>query len=116
MEDEVAADVGCTCLIACVRLVEILDVVCLQDQHDDPVHARDNRVEGKRRRAVVVLVPYRMASVLVFAIWRSIEGVVCSRNHDEEPCNDGEDLVSNEVAAAELLAFGERVVVLYRHL
>jgi len=111
-KDEVASNVRRTGLVACVRIVEVPDVVCLQDEHNDPVYAGHHGVQGKRRIIVVILAPDGVTSTAMFAVCWFVKGVVCSDNHDDQPRNDGEDLVGDEVASTELLAFRERVVYL----
>lgn len=61
---------------------------------------------------MVILTPDGVALMLVFAVGWCVEGVVCSDNHYEQPCNDGQDLVGDEIAPTEFFAFGEGVVCL----
>lgn len=85
--------------------------MCLQDKHDDPVYAGHNRIQGERCIMMVILAPDSVTSTaFVVAVSWFVEGVICSNNHNEQPCNNGEDLVGDEVAPTELLAFCERVV------
>lgn len=59
---------------------------------------------------MIVLAPYGVAAVLVFAIFWAIEGVDGSDNHQQQPGNDGKDFVGNEVAPREFFPFDERIV------
>ena len=89
---------------------QVSHVVCLQDQDDDPVNAGHHRVQAEAGLHVIVLSPYGMALVIVLALLRSLNCVIHSNNHHQEPCYDCEDLVGREVGFRELRPFGERVV------
>ena len=81
---------------------KVPDVPGLQDQRNDPVHARDNDIQGEWRPHVSVLTPYCVAVVLVMAIrWRT-EGVIEGCNHYEEPGDDCENLVGKQGTFVEL--------------
>lgn len=54
--------------------------------------------------------PDSMTMVMVFAIGRSLKGVVDTRNDQEEPGDYREDLVCQEILTRELLSFGKWVV------
>lgn len=63
-KDKMAPNIRRTCLVACVGVVEILDVVCLQDQNNYPVDGDHNTIERKRTWVSIVLTPDRMAPVM----------------------------------------------------
>lgn len=113
-EDEMAAHIGRTCDECLVCTPQETDIVCLQYQDHNPVDAGNHRVQAERRSSMVILSPYRVAVVVVLAVRRALEGVVCSNDHQEEPGKDGEDLVGQEVLSSEFLAFCEWVVWRYR--
>lgn len=69
-EDEMASNIGSTGLVAGIRLVEILDIVGLQDEYNNPVYACNDRVESKRRVMVVILTPNCMALTMLLAVCR----------------------------------------------
>lgn len=71
-KDEVASNIGCAGLVAFVCTIKVSDIVSLKYEHDDPVYAGDDRVQGKGCRVVVILSPDRVATlVLVTVIWRA---------------------------------------------
>lgn len=63
--------------------IEVPDVASLHDKHNDPVDARDDGIEGEWGAHAVVLAPYCVATLVVFAV-RDMEGVVDPDNHHEE--------------------------------
>lgn len=77
-EDEVASNIGCAVFVALVRIVEIANIVSLQDEHDDPVYASDNGVQGERGVIVVVLTPNCVAFLVFMAVIWGTECVVYS--------------------------------------
>lgn len=77
-EDEMTSNIGSTGLIACVRLIEIFDIVGLQDEYDNPVYTGNDRVQRKGRVMVVVLTPNCMALAMFLAVRGCGKGVVDS--------------------------------------
>lgn len=65
--------------------VEMPDVAGLHDQHHDPVNAGDNSIEREWCSHMLVLAPYCVASIVMFTIFRSIEGVVNCCDYNQEP-------------------------------
>lgn len=59
---------------------------------------------------MIVLTPNRVVDVVMAMLVRLVEGVVSSSNHNEQPTDDGQDLIDDEVRPSELLAFRERIV------
>ena len=62
---------------------QVSEVVCLQNQHDDPVDASDHRVQSEPGMHPVVLPPYRVAMVVMLAVLRLLNGVVHSHDYDQ---------------------------------
>ena len=100
-----AVEIGCVCT------PQVPDIVGLQDEDEDPVDACKHRVEREWGRSMTVLTPNSM-TVVVMAISRLIERIVGTRDYEEQPCHDGEDLVGKEIASREFFSFGEWVVCL----
>ena len=85
--------------------------MCLQNEYNNPVDARNDRIEGKGCWSMVILTPYCVAYVMMsVTVCRLVESIVYSRNNHEEPGYDGEDFVGNEVASSELLTLCEGIV------
>lgn len=82
-----AGDKGLVCT------VQISHIVCLQDQHHYPVDADHNRVQAERCSSVIVLAPDSMIVVVLIVIMRAVEGIENAHDDEEEPREDGEDLV-----------------------
>jgi hypothetical protein len=82
---EVGSDIGSTGDEVLVGRVEMRNVTGLHDKKDDPVDARDDKVEGERSSHVAVLSPYCMTMMAMFAICGGVEGVVHSCNNDKQP-------------------------------
>ena len=88
------SDVRSTRDIVLLCTPEKSDVVCLQDQDNDPVYARQNRIDAEAGRVMVVLAPYCMALMVLLAISRLLERVDGSENDEQKPGDDCQDLVS----------------------
>ena len=69
----------------------------MQDENDDPVDAGYDAIESERRVHPAVLSPDGVAMVVVLAIDRGIKGIVGPRDHEEKPCDNGQDLISQQV-------------------
>lgn len=91
-------------------MVQVPDIVRLENEDHRPVYARDHRVESERCRPVVVLSPDCMTSLMVAAVGRASEGVVCTRNNNGEPRHDSEDFVGNKVGIRELFSLSKGIV------
>lgn len=104
------SDIGCACFVARVWTVKVSDVLGLQNEDNDPVYASNDRVQSERGIMMVVLTPNCMTVVMSLAVCGGIECIVCSWDDYQEPWDDGQDLVGNEVASTELFAFGKRIV------
>lgn len=79
------ANIGSTVDKDFIGRVEMPDVASLHDEHDDPVNACDNSIEGEGCSHVLVLAPYGMAPVIMFAIGWSIEGIINGYDDNQEP-------------------------------
>lgn len=84
-EDEVTADVGGTLDKGLIGRVEVPDIASLHDKDDDPIDTGDDGIEGKWSSHVAVLAPNRVASVIMFAVFWGIEGVVHCYDDNKEP-------------------------------
>lgn len=110
-EDEVCAHIGRVCYEALIRAIEVSDIVSLQDQGDDPVDINNHTVQAERRWPSRILSPYCVTVVMVMvAIGGLCKGIVGTSNYDQEPRNDGEDFVGDEVARGKFLTLREWVV------
>lgn len=96
-QDEMAADIGGARLVVGVAVIQVPNIVRLEDEDHRPVYARDYGIECERCRAVVVLAPDGVTSLIMAAVCWSGEGVVCTRNDDGQPSDDGEDLVGDQI-------------------
>ena len=77
-EDEVRPDISCRGDIVLVGIPQVAKVVGLKDQNHNPVDRGKNRVERKGRRVVAILSPYTPTVVIVMAVSRAVEGIVCN--------------------------------------
>lgn len=109
-QDEMTANISRAFEIHFIRGIEVPDVATLKKQKDDPVNARDNGIEGERRPHVIILAPYCVAMVGIFAAFWSMKSVVNPDDHDEEIGDDIQDPVGNKVPLAKRLSFGEWVI------
>lgn len=91
VKDEVRTDGGGGLDIGGVGGEEVPDVADLEEEEDDPVDGRNDRVQLKGCMPTLVLPPDGV--VWVFAIVWGVEGVVDAGCDSEEPGDDGEDLV-----------------------
>lgn len=73
-----APNISSTGLVASIRFVEILNIVGLKDEHNNPIYACNDRVQGKGRVVVIVLTPDCMAVIMPLAVLRRRESVVDS--------------------------------------
>lgn len=92
-QDEMASDVGGTGGEILVCTIQISHIVCLQDQHNDPVDAHNDRIQAERRRVMVVLAPDSVVVVALVLVMRLVKSVVHTHNDKYQPREDGEDLV-----------------------
>lgn len=109
-EDEMTANIGSARHKTLICRVEMPDVASLHDDHNDPVNAGDDGIEREGCPHVLVLAPYCVASVGIFTILGSIEGVVDRCDHNKEPGDDCQDFVGDERFSAVVLAFDEWVI------
>ena len=65
--------------------IQVPNIASLHDQDDDPVDARDDGIEGEWGRHVLVLAPYCVATMIMFAVRRGIEGVVNRCDNNKKP-------------------------------
>lgn len=65
--------------------VEVPGVASLHDKDNDPINTRNDGVKGEGCTHVLILAPYCVAPMVMFAIGWSIEGVVNRCNNNEEP-------------------------------
>ena len=82
----------------------------LQDQDEDPIDAGHNAVECEAGVPVAVLVPDAAALMRVCTVCWAIESVVSAWYEDQQPRDNGENLVRQKIARGELLPFGEWVI------
>ena len=109
-QDEVRSHIGCTGNKVLVRAPQVSQVVCLQDQDDDPVDARDNGTQAEPSWSVVVLSPDGVTVGMMLAIDRTLECIVGSDDDQQKPGHNGEDLVGDEVLAGEIFPFRKGVI------
>ena len=76
-EDEVRPDVSCRGHIVLVGVPEVAKVVGLKDQNNNPVDRSKNRIEREGRPVVAILSPNTTTVVIVMAVGRTVESVVC---------------------------------------
>lgn len=76
-EDEVRPNISCRGDIVFVGIPEIAKVVSLQDQNNNPVDRSKNRVEREGCWVVAILSPNTTTVVIVMAVGRTVESVVC---------------------------------------
>lgn len=114
VENEMGAHIGSRGDPFGICRPEMENIDALENEQDNPIDAGDQHVQPERRSKVSILSP---DSVLVrtLAGIRRPEGVQDPDNYNQEPCDDGEDLVSVQRFAVELGPFGKRVVVLDSH-
>lgn len=102
--------VGCTGNIVLLGAPQEPNVMCLQDQDNDPVYACDHRIDTEASGMVIVLAPY-CVTVLVFrAVAGLCKGIHGAKDDQHKPGKDGEDLVGEEVSLGEFLALGEWII------
>ena len=87
--------------------------MCLEDEDNDPVYARHDGINAEAAGGVIILSPDCVAVVMLCAVGWLLECVECAGNDEDEPGNNGQDLVGQEVSLGEFLAFGEWVVCSY---
>lgn len=82
---KVTADI-CGAIDKClVRGKEVPDVAGLHDEHDDPVDACNDGIEGEGGPHAAILAPDGMAIMGMFTVVWSIEGVVDGCDCNEKP-------------------------------
>lgn len=77
------SDIGCAGDKGLIGRVEISDVMCLQDQDNDPVNADHDGVQAKGSGSVVVLAPDGVVVMVVVMVFRASESVVDTGNDKE---------------------------------
>jgi hypothetical protein len=107
------SNVARTCNILLFGAPQESDIVCLEDQDNNPIHACYNGVDAETARIMVILSPYCVAVLMLRAIGRLIEGIDGARYDKYEPGHDCKDLVGQEIPLGKLFAFGEWVVYRY---
>lgn len=100
-EDVVTSDICTAVEVVRVGAPEEADVVELEDEGDYPVDGGNDGIQGKWRVVHMVLAPDRPIVRMMMTVLRSVEGVVGSCHNNQQPRDDGEDLVCIQVGARE---------------
>ena len=80
-----ASDVGGTGDKILVCTIQISHIVCLQDQHNDPVDANNNRIQTEGGGVMVILAPDSVVMVVLVLVMRLVKGVVHTHNDKYQP-------------------------------
>ena len=84
--------------------------MCLKYQNNDPVDACQHRIYAEATWVMIVLSPYRVASLVLRAIARPLKCIDRSEYDQKKPGNNGKDLIGYEVSLGKFVAFGEGIV------
>lgn len=109
-ENKVRSHVGGTGDIVFLCAPQEPNVMCLEDQDNNPVYACNHRIDTETGGMMVVLPPYRVTVLVFRAVGGLCEGVQGPKDDQHKPGHDGEDFVGKEVSLGKFLALGEWIV------
>ena len=114
MQDEMRPNAACRLHPSAVIGKQMPHISYLANKHDYPVNGGKDIVDGEWSRIGIALSKDRM-SVVVVMMWGhiimgSVVGVVNRRNEGEEPCDDSESTIPEDIGSGYLLVTGKRVV------
>lgn len=115
VEDEVASNMSGSCDIFAVRGEEMPYVNNLKEESHEPIERSHEGIQGERCRVRGIVSPDGISPAL-FIIVGNFKGVVDAGQDRQEPCDDGEDLVSPDGPHRMRLASQEGVCIRERHL
>lgn len=94
-EDEVGAHTRCSSDEIGVLGEQMPDVADLEDEEDNPVDGHNDAVHAEACVVVAILTPY--TALVGMVIMRGVEDIVEGAEDNQEPREDSEDLVGNDL-------------------